>query len=182
MELCVSDIDSDDTLNNLKKYVTIPIIKTTYENFLEMFEGIIQAKQEYWKALKEGNREKVQYYMKLLGLKKPKYNIQTIIFCDDASWIFNKNHPIIKHMNKTRHYQVSFWLNIHEWRAIPNEIRKLIDAVYICRGFSKEVLQHITRQISSGMNFNKIFQLYNSLEGYEKLFIDNQDQIVKIIS
>ena len=182
MILYVSDLEVDDTINSLMKYITIPMIKVTYNQFLDTFEKLIKSKNLYWQAFREKNKKLVMQYAKQLYIKNPSYNIQTMILCDDASWIFSKSSPLIKHLNKLRHYQCTFWLNIHVWKSIPVEMRGLITSTYICRGFSRQILQNIIRQLATSEPFEKIFRIYNSLVDYEKLFIDNQDSIIKIIS
>ena len=40
----VTDIESDDTLNSLKNYINIPIVKTNYQKFNSQFEHLIKLK------------------------------------------------------------------------------------------------------------------------------------------
>ena len=47
----VSNNSSDDTFNNLYKYINIPIVKTDYEHFDKQYEQLIKLKDIYNKMI-----------------------------------------------------------------------------------------------------------------------------------
>ena len=47
----VSNNSSDDTFNNLYKYINTPIVKTDYEHLDKQFEQLIKLKDEYNKMV-----------------------------------------------------------------------------------------------------------------------------------
>ena len=110
--LYVSNIDSDDTINSLKKYVSIPMLHVSYNDFLDRFEKLIETKQAYWNAIRNNDINQIYNLSNVLYLNNPVKNIQTMILCDDAGWLFTKKSPMLVHFSKLRHYQCSFWLNI----------------------------------------------------------------------
>ena len=182
MIIYVSDLDSDDTMIKLMKYITIPIFQVSYSDFIEKFEALIKQKQLYWKAKREKNNVEIKQLANVLFLKKPIQNVQTMIFCDDAGWVFDKKSPINKYLCKLRHLQCTFWLNVQIWKSIDPSVKSLITSAYICKGFSRQQLQNIYRQLSVDGDFNTFARKYSTLQCYDKLFIDNQDSILKIVS
>ena len=182
MILYVSDTDTDDTVNSLMQYISIPMFRVTYDQFLDKFEKLIKLKQQYWQAIKSNNKQVAGEIGKLLFLKKLTPNIQTMIFCDDAGWVFDKKSPFNKYLCKLRHLQCTFWLNIQIWKSLEPMIRSLITTVYICKGFSRQQLQLIYRQLAVSEPFESFYRKYMSLQDYQKLLVDNQDSIVKIIN
>ena len=57
MILYVSDSNADETILSLLKFVSIPMIRITYGDFLNKFVELVKLKQEYWKALGEKIRK-----------------------------------------------------------------------------------------------------------------------------
>ena len=105
-----------------------------------------------------------------------------MIFCDDAGWIFDKNSPLKKYLCKLRHLQCTFWLNVQIWKSVDPEVKSIITSAYICKGYSRQQLQQIYRQLSVPEIFNTFYMKYHQLQYYQKLIVENQDSIVKIVT
>ena len=118
----VLDANADDTVNKLMKYVNIPMFHVTYDEFLDTFEQLINLKQRYWQALTTKNKKLINQLAQLLFLRNISQNIQTMVFCDDAGWIFEKKSPFKKYLCQLRHLQCTFWLNIQIWKSVDPEI------------------------------------------------------------
>jgi hypothetical protein len=58
----------------------------------------------------------------------------------------------------------------------------MITSVYISAQIPSDKLMWIFKQINSGIsNFNEFNEKYLHVKGYQKLFIDCMDEVVKII-
>jgi hypothetical protein len=182
MIIYASDTDADDTVLSLMNDISIPMIHVTYDRFIEKLEELIKLKQRYWKALRENDMKTAKQIAHSLFIKKLSPNIQTMIFCDDAGWMFDKKSPMKKYLCKLRHLQCTFWLNKQIWKSLESEIKSLITSCYICRGYSSQQLSMIYRQLSIADDSYNFRRKYFQLQGYEKLFVDNRDGIIKIVS
>jgi hypothetical protein len=182
----VSNNDNDETVEKLKSYISIQIVKSSYSNIPSLFESLMVIKEEYWNLFKNNaGEEEKRAQARLLYIpddKELNFNIQTMIFCDDAGWFLDKKSPFNNILCGLRHIQCTFWLNIQVWTSVNPSIKDQISNVYITRGIPVDKLQHIFRQVSSGLDFNGFLEKYNCLKYRDKLLVDNKESNVKIIN
>ena len=93
----VSNNNSDDTFNNLFKYINIPIVKTDYEQLDNQFMNLIKLKEEYNKMVDgeiSKNKSILPYlYVNNFNLKR----LHTFILMDDAAFVLkNDKSPWFK--------------------------------------------------------------------------------------
>ena len=53
-------------------------------------------------------------------------------------------------------------------KSIESEVKSLITCAYICKGFSRQQINLIYRQLSPSEDFNTFFHRYLNLKQYEK--------------
>lgn len=192
MILYVTDNEHDDTFDSLYQYIPIPIAKVTYEELVPAFNEIEKAKNIYMEMLNDKSlkrdTELVDDVLSTLCLedftnKQP----QTMVFCDDAVFIFDDSKQSViakeftKIMCRLRHLQMTFWLNVQLWKSINSKIKSQVSGVMICKGFSKQQMQYIYRQITVPVEFQEFFSIYMSLTGYRVLFVDCRGSEIEII-
>lgn len=169
MVIYITDKSTDDTVNSLLKYVKLPFVQCSYDEFKSIFEEFINLKEAYHKIRQDPaayNEEDKQRVLEELYLKDfSRQNIQTLIFADDASFFFDKKSPFRRVFTQLRHYNCVFWLVIHCWRSIDTDIKRILSAVFISKGLSREELSYIHRQISSQYKFNDFAHMYESMKG-----------------
>lgn len=190
--LYVTDNEHDDTFDSLYKYIPISIAKVAYEDLIPAFNEIEKAKGIYMEMLKDKslrqNKALVDDVLQTLCLedfsnKQP----QTMIFCDDAVFIFDDSKQskiaveFTKIMCRLRHLQMTFWLNVQLWKSINSKIKSQVSGVFLCGGFSKQQMQYIYRQISTPVEFNQFYGLYLTLQKYRVLFVDCRGSTMQIL-
>ena len=86
----VSGNSSDDTFNNLYKYINIPIVKTDYEHLDEQFKNLIELKDEYNKMV-DGEIPKNKSILPYLYTDNfNNKRLHTFILMDDAAFVLKK--------------------------------------------------------------------------------------------
>ena len=180
----VSNNESDDTFLKLKQYINIPIVQITYDNILDTFVQLIQTKEEYWEAHRNKDEGLIEELGRQLYVKSPfPFNIQTMIFMDDAVGVVKKKSPWTKFLTQLRHLQCSFWLNLHFFsaEAFDSDLKPQLTSLYLSSGIPHDKLSYAYRQINSGATKNEFLEKYMLVKGYQKLFVDCKDGLIKII-
>ena len=170
----VTNNDSDDTFNSLLKYINIPCVKTDYKNIESEFESVIKLKDDY-NAMVDGKIEKDADILDALYIDNfDKKRIHTFILFDDASFIFdNKTKSKFKTwLTQLRHFNTTVFACIHIWNSLDVKLKTQLSSVYLFKGYSRERLQFIFRQLPIDMSFDEFYCIYNQLPLYKKIIID----------
>lgn len=178
----VSNNSSDDTVNNLLPYLNIPVVKTDYEHIDNQFSELIALKDEYNKMI---NNEipRDSEILEALNLTefKPR-RLHTFILFDDASFIFDQRSKskFLSWLCQCRHLNITVFCCIQIWTSLSAQLKSQLSSVYLFKGFSRERVAYIYRQVSVDMNFNDFYNMYLKLGKYKKMIIDNVDSSVRI--
>ena len=176
----VSDIESDDTLNKLKNYINIPIVKTNYQKFNSQFEQLIKLKDVYNKMV-DGEIPKDNSILNMLYIKDfNKDRLHTFILMDDAAFVLNKENECFKWLFQLRHLNCTVGLCIQIWKNINPSFKSQITSINIFKGYSRQQLNFIYQQISVDVNFNEFMRIYNKLDYRKKLIIDCVEGEIRI--
>ena len=181
----VSNNESDDTVNSLCKYVSLPIVKCDYEEVEEKLKKIIYLKDEYNKMI-DGKIPKNEHILKPLFINDfSKDRLHTFVLFDDAGFIFEKNtkSEIKKYLCQLRHLNMTVFCCIQIFNSIDPKLKSQLSSVYLFKGFSRERLQYIYRQTPGiDMTFEEFFSLYSKLEKYQKIIVDCLSNETKMVS
>ena len=183
MVIYVTNNSSDDSFNSLLKYIDIPCVKTDYDHVDEQFESLIQLKDTY-NSMLDGKLPKDDSILQALYLDDwTMERIHTFILFDDASFIFdNKTKSKFKSwFTQLRHLNCTVFACIQIWGSLDPKIKSQLSGVYLYKGFSRERLQYIYRQLPIDINFEQFYQLYQKLPKYKKIVVDTQDCSIKIV-
>lgn len=183
MMIYVTNTDSDDSFNSLIKYINIPCVKTDYEHVDDQFELLAKYKDEY-NAMVDGKLEPNVNILDALCINDfSRKRLHTFILFDDASFIFdNKTKSKFKcWFTKLRHLNCTVFACIQIWGSLDPKIKSQLTSVYLYRGFSRERLQYIYRQLPIDMSFEDFYQVYHKLPKYKKIVIDCLDSSLKIV-
>lgn len=183
MMIYVTDNDSDDSFNSLLKYINIPCVKTDYEHVDEQFELLAKYKDDY-NAMVDGKMEMDDGILEALCVQDfTKKRLHTFILFDDASFIFDhKTKSKFKSwFTKLRHLNCTVFACIQIWGSLDPKIKSQLSSVYLYRGFSRERLQYIYRQLPIDMNFDQFLQIYQNLPKYKKMVIDTLDCSIRVV-
>ena len=176
----VSDIESDDTLNSLKNYINIPIVKTDYQKFNSQFEQLIKYKDIYNKMI-DGEIPKDNSMLKMLYIKDfNKERLHTFILMDDAAFVLNKENECFKWLYQLKHLNCTVGLCIQIWTSINPSFKSQITSINIFKGYSRQQLNYIYRQIAVDVDFNEFMKIYHTLGYKNKLIIDCDEGEIKI--
>ena len=120
----VSNNNSDDTFNNLFKYINIPIVKTDYEHLDNQFMDLIKLKDEYNKMVDgeiSKNKSILPYlYVNNFNLKR----LHTFILMDDAAFVLkNEKSPWFKWLCQLRHLNTTVFMCIQIWKSINPSLK-----------------------------------------------------------
>ena len=179
----VTNNDSDDTFNSLLKYIDIPCVKTDYKNIEYEFEKLIKLKEDY-NAMVDGKLEKDVDILDALYIRDfSKRRIHTFILFDDASFIFDQKtkSKFKTWLTQLRHFNTTVFACIHIWNSLDVKLKTQLSSVYLFRGFGRERLQYIYRQLPIDMSFEQFYEIYSNLPKYKKIIIDTQSIDVKVI-
>ena len=177
----VSNNNSDDTFNNLFKYINIPIVKTDYEHLDNQFMDLIKLKEEYNKMV-DGeipkNKSILPYlYVNNFNLKR----LHTFILMDDAAFVLkNDKSPWFKWLCQLRHLNTTIFLCIQIWKSINPSLKTQITSIHLFPGYSRQQVNYIYNQICVDMNFEDFYNLYLQIPQRHKLIIDLVDTSVII--
>ena len=183
MMIYVTDNDSDDSFNSLLKYIDIPCVKTDYAHVDQQFELLAKMKDDY-NAMVDGRMEPDQNILDALCINDfSKKRIHTFILFDDASFIFdNKTKSKFKSwFTKLRHLNCTVFACIQIWGSLDPKIKSQLTGVYLYKGFSRERLQYIYRQLPIDMGFEEFYRMYQSLPKYKKIVVDCLDSTLKVV-
>ena len=175
----VSNNNSDDTFNNLFKYINIPIVKTDYEHLDNQFMNLIKLKEEYNKMV-DGeipkNKSILPYlYVNNFNLKR----LHTFILMDDAAFVLkNDKSPWFKWLCQLRHLNTTIFLCIQIWKSINPSLKTQITSIHLFPGYSRQQVNYIYNQICVDMNFEDFYNLYLQIPQRHKLIIDLVDTTV----
>lgn len=182
MIIYVTNNDSDDSFNCLLKYLDIPCVKANYENFEKQFEQLITLKDLYNK-MKNGEIEMESDILDALCIDSfEKDRLHTFILFDDASFIFDKKSKskVKRWLCQCRHLNITVFCCIQIWGSLDPQLKSQLSSVYIYRGFSRERIQYIYRQIPIDMSFEEFYQVYLQLPKYKKIIVDFESNSMKI--
>ena len=177
----VSNNSSDDTFNNLYKYINIPIVKTDYEHLDKQFEQLIKLKDEYNKMVDNEipkNKEILKYlYINDFNNKR----LHTFILMDDAAFILKNDKSMwFKWLCQLRHLNTTVFLCIQIWKSINPSLKTQITSIHLFPGYSRQQLNYIYNQICIDMKFEDFYELYVTIPQKHKLIIDLIDTSVRI--
>ena len=176
----VSDIECDDTLNRLKNYINIPIVKTNYQKFNSQFEQLIKLKDVYNEMI-DGKIPRDNSILKMLYIKDfNKDRLHTFILMDDAAFVLNKENECFKWLFQLRHLNCTVGLCIQIWKNINPSFKSQITSISIFKGYSRQQLNHIFQQIAVDVDFNEFMKIYNKLDYRNKLIIDCVEGEIRI--
>ena len=183
MMIYVTNNASDDSFNSLLKYINIPCVKCTYEDMDDKFELLFKMKDDY-NSMVEGKIPVNQNILDALCIDDfSKSRIHTFILFDDASFIFDKKtkSKFKSWFTQLRHFNCTVFACIQIWGSLDVQLKTQLSSVYLYRGFSRERLQFIYRQLPIDMGFEQFFDLYKNLPKYKKIVIDCLESSVKIV-
>lgn len=180
----VTDVDNDVSFNTLRKYINFQIIKTNYENIETQFEELMKLKQIY-NDMVDGVIEPDPDILDALYIDDfSRKRLHTFILFDDAAFIFDKKSKskFKRWFTEFRHWNVTAYCNIQIWGSIDAKLKNLLTSVMLFKGFSRERVQHIFRQLPLDMNFDEFYnEYYMKLKEYQKLIIDFPTNTIKTV-
>ena len=177
----VSNNSSDDTFNNLYKYINIPIVKTDYEHLDKQFEQLIKLKDEYNKMV-DGvipkNNEILRYlYVSNFNNKR----LHTFILMDDAAFILKNDKSVWnKWLCQLRHLNTTVFMCVQIWKSINPSLKTQITSIHLFPGYSRQQVNYIYNQICVDMKFEDFYELYVSIPSKHKLIIDLVDTSIRL--
>ncbi len=182
MIIYVTNNDSDDSFNSLLKYVNIACVKTDYDNFDKQFEQLIKLKDEYNKMV-DGLIEPDPAILDALCIDDfDRRRLHTFILFDDASFIFDKSSKS-KFKNwicQCRHLNITVFCCIQIWGSLDPKLKSQLSGVYLFKGFSRERLQYVFRQLPLDEPFEHFYSRYMNLPKYKKIIVDFPSTTYKI--
>ena len=134
----VSNNSSDDTFNNLYKYINIPIVKTDYEHFDKQYEQLIKLKDIYNKMINgeiENDKNILEaLYINNFNLKR----LHTLILIDDAAFVLkNEKSKWFKWLCQLRHLNTTIFMCIQIWKSINPSLITQITSIQLFPGYSR---------------------------------------------
>ena len=184
----VSNNSSDATFNSLYKHISIPIVKTDYENVDKQIENLIKLKDTY-NSIKDGKMSVsdlgvggVDELLKSLYVSDfTRSRLHTFILLDDSAFLLrNENSKWNKWLCQLRHLNFTVFMCLQIWKSINTSIKSQISTIHLFRGFSRQQVNYIYQQISLDMDFYDLWKLYLSIPKNKKIIIDLIDGTVKI--
>lgn len=146
--LYVGKGDTDFTFISLKHLFSIPVYSCTYENFLNMFQQYCQEREQD--------------------------NTHVFIIFEDASFMFQKENSDWNNIIcRLRHLRCTIWLNIHVWKSVSTTFKSQLTTAFVFRGYSRDQMQWIYRQMSICDPFPIFDAVYKKLRQRQCLRIDN---------
>lgn len=179
----VSPNEQDITFDKLCKYINIPVIKFKLEEIENSFGDLIKVKSLYNKMV-DGIIPKDKDILRYLYVNDfSKKRLHTIILFDDASFIFDKKSKskFKTYFTTLRHSNTTVFCCLQIWGSLDPSLKTQISSVYIFKGFSRERVSYIFRQIPIDLSFDVFWNKYIKLKKYQKLIVDCQDITMKIV-
>ena len=177
----VSNNSSDDTFNNLYKYINIPIVKTDYEHLDEQFKELIELKDAYNKMVDEEIPEDPDILDELYVDYFSQKRLHTLVLMDDAAFVLkDEKSPWMKWLCQLRHLNVTVFMCIQVWKSISPCLKTQITSIQLFPGYSRQQVNYIYNQICVDMKFDDFYELYVKVPQKHKLIIDLVDMTVKV--
>ena len=177
----VSNNSSDDTFNNLYKYINIPIVKTDYEHLDKQYEQLIKLKDIYNKMI-DGEIEKDKNILEALCIDN--FNLKrlhTLILMDDAAFVLkNENSKWFKWLCQLRHLNTTIFMCIQIWKSINPSLITQITSIQLFPGYSRQQVNYIYNQICVDMKFDDLYDLYVKIPQKHKIIIDLVELTLKV--
>ena len=177
----VSNNSSDDTFNNLYKYINIPIVKTDYEHLDKQYEQLIKLKDIYNKMIDEEieNDKNIleALYIDNFNLKR----LHTLILMDDAAFVLkNEKSKWFKWLCQLRHLNTTIFMCIQIWKSINPSLITQITNIQLFPGYSRQQVNYIYNQICVDMKFDDFYDLYVKIHQKHKMIIDLVETTIKV--
>ena len=177
----VSNNSSDDTFNNLYKYINIPIVKTDYEHLDKQYEQLIKLKDIYNKMI-DGEIENDKNILEALYIDN--FNLKrlhTLILMDDAAFVLkNEKSKWFKWLCQLRHLNTTIFMCIQIWKSINPSLITQITSIQLFPGYSRQQVNYIYNQICVDMKFDDFYDLYVKLHQKYKMIIDLVETTIKV--
>ena len=180
----VTDVTNDESFNTLKKYINFQIIKTNYDEIEDQFEQLMQLKECYNQMVDKIIPYDEDILDALYINDFSRKRLHTFILFDDAAFIFDKKSKskFKRWFTEFRHWKVTCYCNIQIWGSIDAKLKNLLTSVMLFRGFSRERVQHIFRQLPLDLTFDEFYNnYYIKLKEYQKLVIDFPTNSIKFV-
>ena len=177
----VSNNSSDDTFNNLYKYINIPIVKTDYEHLDKQYEQLIKLKDIYNKMI-DGEIENDKNILETLYIDN--FNLKrlhTLILMDDAAFVLkNEKSKWFKWLCQLRHLNTTIFMCIQIWKSINPSLITQITSIQLFPGYSRQQVNYIYNQICVDMKFDDFYDLYVKIHQKHKMIIDLVETTLKV--
>lgn len=179
----VSPNEQDISFDKLCKYINLPVIKMSLEEIEESFEDLIKVKTLYNKMVDGEIEEDYSILPSLFVDDFSRKRLHTIILFDDASFIFDKKSKskFKTYFTTLRHSNVTVFCCLQIWGSMDPSIKSQISSVFVFKGFSRERVGYIFRQIPIDLSFEEFWSKYIKLKKYQKLIVDCRDCTLKIV-
>ena len=177
----VSNNSSDDTFNNLYKYINIPIVKTDYEHIDKQYEQLIKLKDIYNKMI-DGEIENDKNILEALYIDNFNLKrIHTLILMDDIAFVLkNENSKWFKWLCQLRHLNTTIFMCIQIWKSINPSLITQITSIQLFPGYSRQQVNYIYNQICVDMKFDDFYDLYVKIHQKHKMIIDLVETTLKV--
>ena len=180
----VSDNENDETVQKLCNYIDFQIIQCSYDEVEEVFQEVIDLKSEYNRLVDEEEEPEDDNLLQQLFVEDfSKKRLHTFIMFDDASFIFDKNSKSMfkKWLCQCRHLNITAVCILQIWGSLDPKLKSQLASVMIGRGFSRQICQHIHRQVATDIPLEEFYNQYVQLQQYEKMFFDCIDNTMKVL-
>ena len=169
----VSNNSSDDTFNNLYKYINIPIVKTDYEHIDKQFEELIKLKDIY-NQMVDGKIAKNNEILPYLYVNDFRHKrLHTFVLMDDAAFVLkSEKSPWNKWLCQLRHLNTTVFMCIQIWKSINPSLKTQITSIQLFPGYSRQQVNYIYNQICVDMKFDDFYDLYVKIRDKHKMIID----------
>ena len=181
---------SDDTFENTKELIERPIVYVAYEQCEKFLRELLSYKDTYNK-IKDHHAETTVPHELINELCDKLYiedlslpYLHTIIMLEDATntATLKKGTSYINElMTQCRHIQASFFVIIHFWKALSTNLKSNLSTIYIYSGYSRQQLQYILSQMNISKTIKEVYDEYRTLGLHDKLMIDSNRCISKVI-
>ena len=181
---------SDDTFENTKDLIERPIVYVAYEQCEKFLRELLSYKDTYNK-IKDHHAEATVPHELINELCDKLYiedlslpYLHTIIMMEDATntATLKKGTSYINElMTQCRHIQASFFVIIHFWKALSTNLKSNLSTIYIYSGYSRQQLQYILSQMNISKTIKEVYDEYRTLGLHDKLMIDSNKCISKVI-
>ena len=177
----VSNNSSDDTFNNLYKYINIPIVKTDYEHLDKQYEQLIKLKDIYNKMI-DGEIENDKNILETLYINN--FNLKRLhilILIDDAAFVLkNEKSKWFKWLCQLHHLNTTIFMCIQIWKSINPSLITQITSIQLFPGYSMQQVNYIYNQICVDMKFDDFYDLYVKIHQKHKMIIDLVETTLKV--